>query len=200
MKKPSILDLRPTQFVLGVREIESKTTRMKKFTKPELMDYCNDHKIPVVIGPKQELYMIDHHHFARACWEQEVDLYTLKLVKDLSHKNEKAFWNFMIRERWVYLNDQFGMGPHSPSALPSDIRCLADDPYRSLVWEVLNEGSIRKQNIPFFEFEWAQFFRLNLDVHLHSKSNFRTAIKLAAKLARSSEAKGIPGYRGRAGK
>jgi hypothetical protein len=180
-----------------MKEIEFKVKRIRGFDKKELMEYCNEHKIPVVIGPKQELYMIDHHHFARACWETGVDLYTLKLVKDLSHKSEEDFWNFMIQKEWVYLNDQFGMGPHSPYALPVDIRCLADDPYRSLVWEILDVGAIQKEEIPFFEFKWAAFFRFNLDVRLHSKSNFRNAIKLARKLAQSEAAKGLPGYTAR---
>jgi hypothetical protein len=194
VKQPRILDLRPTQFVLGMKEIESKVSKMTAFNNKEMLAYCADHKIPVVIGPKEELYMIDHHHFARACWETNVEAYSVKIIKDLSNKNEKDFWNFMIREEWVYLNDQFGVGPHSPLAFPSDIRCLADDPFRSLAWAVLDEGFIKKQNIPFFEFKWAAFFRFNLDIPLHSKSNFKMAIALAIKLAQSKAAQGLPGF------
>ena len=159
-----------------------------------MTDYCKEHEIPVVMGPKKELYMIDHHHFARACWEKGVDIYTVKVIKDLSHKDEKDFWNFMIAKGWCYLNDQFGMGPHTPYALPGDIRCLADDPFRSLVWEMLDAGAIKKQDIPFFEFKWAAFFRMNLDIPLRSKSNFKTAITLAKKLSRSKNAEDLPGF------
>ena len=194
MKLPHILDLHPTQFVLGTKEIESKITKITAFNKKELQAYCSDHRIPVVIGPKQELYMIDHHHFARTCWELNISSYLIKIVKDLSNKNEKDFWNFMIDKEWVYLNDQFGMGPHSPDALPNDIRCLADDPFRSLAWAIVDAGFIKKKTIPFFEFKWAAFFRRNLNVPLHSKSNFKTAIDLAKKLARSAAAKDLPGF------
>ena len=195
MKKiPAILDLRPTQFVLGMKEIEAKVTKMSSFSKKELADYCAKHVIPVVIGPKKEMFMIDHHHFARACWEQKISNYSIKIVKDLSHKTEKEFWNFMISKKWVYLHDQFGMGPHSPYALPVDVRCMSDDPFRSLVWVILNEGKIRKHDIPFFEFEWAAFFRVNLDMQLHSKSNFKAAITIAKKLAKSKSAEGLPGF------
>ncbi len=194
MKQPSILDLRPTQFVLGMKEIESKISKMAAFTEREMRAYCDDHEIPVVIGPKKELYMIDHHHFARACWEQKVDSYSVKVVQNLSRKNEKDFWNIMISKGWTYLHDQFGMGPHSPLSLPTDVRCLADDPYRSLAWAVLENGFIKKQDIPFFEFQWAAFFRLNLDIPLRSKSNFKTAISLAQKLARSKAARELPGF------
>ena len=194
MKRPGILDLRPTQFVLGMKEIESKVAKIRSFKKKELVAYCEDHEIPVVVGPENELYMIDHHHFARACWEEKVDLYSIKIVKNLSHKSEKDFWNIMVRDGWVYLNDQFGVGPHAPDSLPTDIRCLADDPFRSLAWAVLDEGFIEKQDIPFFEFQWAAYFRRNLEIPLHSKSNFKSAINLAKKLARKQGAQHLPGF------
>ena len=194
MQRPHITDLRPTQFVLGMKEIEAKIFKMHSFKKKELVAYCDDHIIPVVIGPKKELYMIDHHHFARACWEEKIDLFTIKVVKDFSHKSEKEFWNAMISKEWTYLHDQFGKGPHSPAALPYDVRCLADDPFRSLAWAVIEAGGIKKQKVPFFEFKWAAFFRRNLDIQLHSKSNFKTAITVATKLAKSKEASDLPGY------
>ncbi len=194
MRRPGILDLRPTQFVLGMKEIESKITKMSAFTKKQLQAYCDDHVIPIVIGPRGEPYLIDHHHFARACWELDVDLFTVKVLKDYRHKSEKGFWNLMIRKDWVYLYDQFGVGPHSPYALPADIRGLADDPFRSLVWAVLDAGAIEKQDLPFFEFKWAMFFRFNLHLPLHAKSDFRDAIAAAKKLATSKAARKLPGY------
>lgn len=194
MKKINVLDLRPTQFVFGVREIEAKLKKMKNFKGSELQDYIDDHVIPVVQGPKNELYLIDHHHFARACWEQGVQDFKIKIIKDLSHLDLPTFWNFMIQEEWVYLHDQFGMGPHSPFSLPSDIRCLADDPYRSLVWELIDAGHIKKDKVPFFEFQWAAYFRFNLDLKLHSKSNFKVAIEKAKKLCHSKAAVGLPGF------
>ncbi len=194
MKQPKLLELRPTQFVLGMKEIEAKILKMKSFSQNELKAYCDDHEIPVVLGPGKEMYLIDHHHFARACWEQDVDLYKIKVIKDLSHKKEQDFWNFMVRKSWVYLHDQFGMGPHTPAALPNDIRCLADDPFRSLAWAVLDAQCIKKQDIPFFEFQWAEFFRLNIAVPLHSKSNFKQALNLAKKWARSKAASDLPGF------
>lgn len=193
-KKINILDLRPTQFVLGMKEIEAKLKKIRKFNAKQLEDYCSDHIIPVVIGPLNEYYMIDHHHFARACWEQNVEGFSIKIVEDLSHKSEKDFWNYMIAKEWTSLNDQFGLGPHSPNALPNDIRCMADDPYRSLAWAVIDAGHIKKHKLPFFEFKWAAFFRRNLEVNLHSKSNFKLAIKLAIELSRSKGAKELPGF------
>jgi hypothetical protein len=194
MKKPRLLSLRPCQFVLGQKEVEAKIAKMSSLSSKELNQYCNEHVIPVVVGPRNELYIIDHHHFARACWELGSDHYEVEVLKNLSRLSGTEFWNEMIRRHWVYLFDQFGMGPHAPSALPSDIRCLADDPYRSLVWRLIDAGLIKKQKVPFFEFQWAAFFRMNLDVRLHSKSNFKAAIKLASKLAKSKGADHLPGF------
>jgi hypothetical protein len=197
MKKPGILELRPTQFVLGIKEIEDKVSKMGKMKDKELSAYIKDHEIPVVIGPKEQIYMIDHHHFARACWELKIDSFLLQEIKDLSDMSEEQFWNAMVKKEWVYLHDQFGMGPHSPYDLPMDIRCLADDPYRSLAWALRDIGLIEKHDEPFFEFKWAAFFRRNLDVRLHSKSKFKDAIAQAKRLAESKAASHLPGYVGR---
>jgi hypothetical protein len=196
-KQISILELRPTQFVLGIKEITSKVEKMSKASPSDLKKYCQEHVIPVVMGPKNQYFMIDHHHFARACWETKTEGFQIQILKDLSHLPEKDFWNYMIKNDWTYLHDQFGLGPHSPSALPTDIRCLADDPYRSLAWAVRENGAFKKVDVPFFEFKWAAFFRQNLTVPLHSKSDFKNAIKEATLFARSAEASHLPGYSGK---
>ena len=194
MKKIDILELRPTQFVLGMKEIEYKVKKITAMNAKELQAYCDDHIIPVVIGPGNQNFLIDHHHFARACWETKVKVYSIKIIKDLSDLHEKEFWNMMIKKGWTYLHDQFGMGPHLPSALPMDIRCMADDPYRSLVWAVIDTGGIKKVDVPFFEFQWGVFFRQNLTIRLFSKSDFKDAIKNAMKLAATTDAAHLPGY------
>jgi len=196
MKKPAILDLRPTQFVLGMKEIEAKVEKINAFKGKDLESYCKDHVIPCIIGPRKQVYMIDHHHYVRACWETNVDAYEIDVIKDLSDLDDKTFWNTMVKKDWCYLHDQFGLGPHSPADLPMDIRCLADDPYRSLAWKIRDMGGIKKVNEPFFEFKWARFFRMNLEVRLHSKSEFKDAIAQASKLAASKAAAHLPGYVG----
>jgi hypothetical protein len=194
MKKIPLLNLRPCQFVLGMKEVDSKISAMQKMSAKELDKYCREHVIPAVMGPGKELYIIDHHHFARACWEVKCEDYRINIIKDLSKLTELDFWDEMIKREWVYLQDQFGLGPHSPSSLPADIRCLSDDPYRSLVWALVDAGSIKKQTTPFFEFKWGAFFRMHLDLCLHSKSDFKRAIKLATKFAKSKAADHLPGY------
>lgn len=195
-KKPPILSLRPTQFVLGMREVEAKVKILTGLKKAGRAEFCREHVIPVVLGPRKEPFLIDHHHFARACWETGTEEYVVRVVKDLHKASGKDFWNFMVRKGWVYLHDQFGLGPHSPWALPTDVRYLADDPFRSLVWEAIARGWIRKQNVPFFEFQWAQLLRRNLERPLHSKSDFKQALNAVRALIRSDAARGLPGFRG----
>jgi len=197
MKNTNILDLCPTQFVLGMKEIEYKVEKIKKFSDRELKKYCDDHVIPVVIGPRKQHYLVDHHHFARACWETGAEHYSTEVIKDLSHLDVKDFWNVMIKNNWTYLHDQFGMGPHSPLSLPSDIRCMADDPYRSLAWALVNNEVIKKIDVLFYEFQWAAFFRQNLEVALHSKSDFKESIRQATQLAKSKSAAHLPGFKKR---
>ncbi len=195
MKTPGILKLRPTQFVLGMKEVESKIDKIEKFSKKEWERYSHEHVVPVIFGWDREHYLIDHHHFIRACWETRREDYEIQILKDLSHLSETAFWKEMMRNGWTYLHDQFGHGPHPPQALPMDIRCLADDPFRSLVWCVIDHGGIEKHKIPFFEFKWAEYFRKNMDCNLHSKSDFRDALNQALQLASAKAASHLPGFK-----
>ena len=197
MKRPDLLSLRPSQFVLGMKEVEYKIAKMHKMKQRELRDFCDAHVIPLVLGPGEEPFILDHHHFARSCWELGIEEYSVRVIEDLSKLSRPQFWNKMVARDWTYLHDQFGLGPHSPSALPLDIRCLADDPFRSLVWAVIEKEGIEKQKIPFFEFKWAQFFRLNLSVQLHSKSDFTDATNLAFDLASSQLADHLAGFTGK---
>jgi hypothetical protein len=194
MKKIDITHLSPTQFVLGMKEVNAKIAKMSKMSESELKAYCEDHHIPVVKGPGESVYMIDHHHFARACWELDVEDYKLDLVLDLSHLEEKEFWTEMKKRKWTYLMDQFGNGPHSPELLPVSVRSMGDDPLRSLVWMLVDGGVIEKSKVPFFEFHWAEFFRANLGMSLRSKSDFKEAYKKAAELARTDKTSNLDGW------
>ena len=191
--KPSILELRPTQFVLGMMEVEFKLSRIKRMNAKLMKAYIDDNVIPVIIGPKKEMYIIDHHHFARSCWEKGITSYKIGVIEDLSGLSEKKFWKVMIEKKWTYLMDQFGSGPHEPQDLPPNIAYMANDSYRSLAWALRHEGLIQKHSKPFFEFEWGAFFRLNLGFSLN-QSSFEKALVKARKLARSKRARKLPGY------
>jgi hypothetical protein len=195
LSKVTILNLRPTQFALGMREVEAKTSKLVKLGPDERHDYLRDHPVPLVLGPEGVPYLIDHHHLARAAWEVGIKELATETRADLSHLSESKFWEQMAHEGWVYLHDQFGKGPHLPDLLPLDVRGLADDPFRSLAWAVREEKGYDKSPIPFCEFRWAEFLRKHIVDH-PMKMGFELALKKALLLCHKSEAKSLPGYIG----
>ena len=125
----------------------------------------------------------------------------------------------MHQSNWVYLFDENGGGPQAPATLPRHIKDLKHDPYRSLAWLVRDHHGYLKNDAPFSEFKWANFFRTHilLDQDLlagkHTFDEFRASsvdehgtleltddgkevIDEAMFLASSAEARGLPGFRG----
>jgi hypothetical protein len=191
--KRHVSDLRPTQFAVGMFEVERKARKLRGLKSKELDEYLDAHPVPVVLCRDGQAHVIDHHHLVRACWEVGVDKVVTQVEADLSHLGAEAFWEEMIRRKWVHLYDQFGRGPHEPLNLPLNVRGLADDLYRSLAWAVREEGGYQKTPVPFCEFRWADYLRKKLVVQ-RSEEGFRKAIDEALRLARSEEASHLPGY------
>lgn len=194
--KISVLDLKPTQFALGLREVSRKAAELKAMSHDERHDYLRSRPVPVVISAKKHLHLVDHHHLTRACWEIGVEEIPVEIKADLGHLSTKDFWDEMRRAAWVHLHDQFGAGPHPPQVLPEDIRGLADDPYRSLAWALRHSGYYDKTEIPFAEFLWADFLRKIIVVE-PGDAGFRRALAAAEQLASSPKAKHLPGWRER---
>ncbi|MGC2715725.1 MAG: ParB-like protein, partial [Pseudolabrys sp.] len=62
----AILDLRPTQMTVGMREVKAKRERWRAEKAKKGEKFLGKHMIPVILGPKHRHYVIDHHHLARA--------------------------------------------------------------------------------------------------------------------------------------
>lgn len=193
--KTHVLELRPTQFALGMREVEVKVEKLTKMTEKERDEYLHEHRVPVIRARSGHLYLIDHHHLVRACWEARVNHVRVEEKADLSHLVEEKFWQEMKAAGWVYLHDQFGKGPHPPQFLPIDVRGLADDPFRSLAWELREKKGFNKSDKPFCEFTWADFLRRHLDTH-PGRLGYEQALAHALELCHRPEAKHLPGYVG----
>lgn len=183
--KKCILDLKPTQFSLGFKDVDNKIDRIKKH------GHDATKKVPVVAGPDGLLYIIDHHHFVRAMWECGHHHVEVDIVANYSHLSEKKFWSKMKKMKYVFLLDAFGKGPHSPYDLPSSIRCMSDNPYRSLAWILREAGAFNKSTVPFAEFYWAQLLRKNLKATDIFSSN---ALQKATKICRT-KGKKLPGFK-----
>ena len=190
--KAEVLKLRPTQMAVGLREVDKKIAKLKS---KDGKKYLKSMPVPVVLGPRGHVYMIDHHHLARAAWEAGYKKVHTTLAADLSKLSDAEFWKTMKEKKWVYPYDQLGGGPHNPIDLPENVRGMADDPYRSVAGEVRERGGYEKSTAPFSEFLWAQFFRAHLTVH-PVYHGFEAAMAQAMKLARSRAARRLPGWIG----
>ena len=224
--KLRIKDLSPTQFAVGKAEIEVRAGRMRKKLKKDpgkLHDYLRVRPIPIVVRGDR-FYLVDHHHLVRALYDVEnasrgknICVY-VKVLGNASSLEEVYFWKTMHADNLVYLFDQAGGGPQPPQTLPAHIKDLAFDPYRSLAWIVREQHGYIKNNVPFSEFKWANFFRtrvlLDQDIlagkhtfddfafevdehgHLELTDDGREVIDEVMFLAASDEACGLPGFRG----
>ena len=57
-----IKELRPTQITVGMREVESKRRHWREKSGARGAKFLGSHMIPVILGPKDRHYIIDHHH------------------------------------------------------------------------------------------------------------------------------------------
>jgi hypothetical protein len=190
----SIKDLRPTQITVGMREVAQKRKGWREKHGKKAGKFLASHMIPVVLGPKDRRYVTDHHHLARALWDDGVKHVATTVVLDLSQLEEDSFW-FVLDNRGLMhpFDDRGRRRPHRE--IPGSIDELIDDPYRSLAGELRRAGGYAKDTTPFSEFLWADFLRRRIDREEIEK-HFERAADEALKLARSQQADYLPGWCG----
>jgi hypothetical protein len=197
MIKPiPILSLRPTQMTVGMREVKEKRKRWREQKKKKQAESLGKHMIPVIRGPDQRYYVVDHHHLARALHEEGVTDILVTMIGDLSMVEKDAFWGVMDNKRWVYPYDVKGDRRHFKD-LPKSITELKDDPFRSLAGELRRVGGFAKDTTPFSEFLWADFLRRNISNKV-VEENFAKAMEKSLALAKSPAAVYLPGWCGAA--
>jgi hypothetical protein len=190
-----ILDLRPTQMTVGMREVKEKRKRWREQkSKKKQADSLGKHMIPVVRGPDKRYYVVDHHHLAHALHDEGVKDILVTVIGDLSMVEQEAFWGVMDNKRWVYPYDAKGERRHFKD-LPKSIEDLKDDPFRSLAGELRRAGGFAKDTTPFSEFLWADFLRRKISRKV-VEDNFTKAVEKGLSLARSRDAIYLPGWCG----
>jgi hypothetical protein len=192
-----ILSLKPTQMTVGMREVEEKRKRWREHDKKKQADLLGSHLIPVVHGPDERYYVIDHHHLARALYDEGVKNVLVTIVGDLTMVEREAFWGVMDNKRWVYPYDAKGERRHFRD-LPKSIAALKDDPFRSLAGELRRMGGFAKDTTPFSEFLWADYLRRQLS-RKAVEANFDKAVEKGMAAAKSKNATYLPGWCGPAG-
>ena len=150
--------------------------------------------IPVIMGPDDRHYVIDHHHLARALHEEGVKNVLVTVVANLSMVDRDTFWTFLDNRSWMHPFDDKGRRRHYKD-IPKSVRDLVDDPFRSLAGELRRAGGFAKDTTPFSEFLWADFLRRRIKRKL-VEHDFDRAIITAMKFAKSQEAIFLPGWCG----
>jgi len=189
-----ILSLRPTQMTVGMREVKEKRKRFREHKTKKQGELLGKHMIPVVRGPDEHYYVVDHHHLARALHDEGIKDILVTLIGDLTMVGRDAFWGVMDNKRWVYPYDTKGERRHFKD-LPKSITDLKDDPYRSLAGELRRAGGFAKDTTPFSEFLWADFLRRHVPRKIVDE-HFSKAMEKALELAKGNDSIYLPGWCG----
>jgi hypothetical protein len=190
-----ILSLRPTQMTVGMREVKEKRKRWRDHkSKKKRAELLGTHMIPVVLGPDQHYYVVDHHHLARALHDEGVKDILVTIIGDLSMVDRDAFWGVLDNKRWVYPYDAKGERRHFKE-IPKTVVDLKDDPFRSLAGELRRAGGFAKDTTPSSEFLGADFLRRNMSRKV-VEADFEKGLEKALALAKGKAAIYLPGWCG----
>jgi hypothetical protein len=194
VKPVPISELRPTQITVGMREVTAKRAHWREQGGRKGAEFLGKHMIPVVLGPKDRHYIIDHHHLARALHEEGVDNVLIVAVANLSKLEPDSFWFVMENRNFMHAYDDKGRR-RDYTDIPKSVSALVDDPFRSLAGELRRAGGYAKDTTPFSEFLWADFLRRRIKRKM-VESNFSHAVEKALELAKSRDAGYLPGWCG----
>ena len=186
--------LRPTQMTVGYREVAAKRRQWREAKADKRLQILGRHAVPVVLGPKQRMYVVDHHHLARALLEEGEATAAVYVLADLSHVDKPAFWTVLDNSGWCHAYDAKGRR-RELSDIPKSLKDMADDPYRSLAGQLRRSGGFAKTDKPFSEFIWADFLRRRVDEDLVDQ-DFAGALVEALEFARGEDARYLPGWCG----
>jgi hypothetical protein len=194
LKSVAVMDLRPTQITVGMREVAAKRKRWREEGKHKKPQFLGQHMIPVVLGPKERHYIIDHHHLALALHHEGVDGVLISVVANLHNLDPDSFWFVLDNHNWMHPFDANGRR-RGYADIPKSVRGLVDDPFRSLAGELRRAGGFAKDTTPFSEFLWADFMRRRIK-RKAVEDNFDHALERALQIAKSRDADYLPGWCG----
>ena len=186
--------LRPTQLTVGYLEVTIKAREWARLPRKRLKAELESHVFPAVIGPKGEHFIIDHHHLGIALIEQGVKDGYVAVLDDLSYLELPVFWRTLEFRSWSHPYDRRGRRCEYRD-MPRRLKDMQDDPYRSLAGLVRRAGGYAKDEAPFVEFLWADYFRPRVSARLVRREPMR-ARQAALRLAHSEEARYLPGWSG----
>ena len=189
-----IKDLRPTQITVGFREVAEKRRQWRDQAHDKGSEFLGRHMIPVIWGPKERHYIVDHHHLCRALHDEGVEDILVNVIADLRTLKKQEFWVYLDNRDWCHAYDAAGER-RDFADIPTSVGNLRDDPYRSLAGELRRAGGYAKDITPFSEFIWADFLRRRIKPKLLA-DNFSAALTRSLKLAKAESASYLPGWCG----
>lgn len=185
--------LRPTQLTLGLEDVNKRANKMAQLDAEGLNKLLMKKSIPYVIGPRNEIYIVDHHHLCRALWI--IGQKKAVLGKELANWSDlevREFWRKMDMSGYCWAIDSEGhRRPYS--AIPKHVRELTDNVWRSLARAVRGHA-FSNEDTPFQEFIWGDYFRTFMSQRL-LEQDFELAKKVATSVAHLKEAEDLPGYK-----
>jgi hypothetical protein len=195
LERVRLTHLRPTQLTVGYLEVALKARAWARLAKKQRKVELDSHVIPAVLGPAREPYIIDHHHLGIALMEAGVRDAFVSVLDDLSWLEPAVFWRTMEFRAWAHPYDRRGRRCEYRE-MPRRLRELRDDPYRSLAGLVRRAGGFAKDEAPFVEFLWADYYRTRVPARLIQEQP-RRATRLGVRLAHAADARYLPGWNGK---
>lgn len=213
-------NLKPTQFNFG-EEYVKQNYNLFKYQPKKYQNYLCKSPIEIVIGSKKNsgFYVVDGHHRLKIIElfrNLQASDFTVvaKVTKNYrlvsANLEPKDFWNSMIADNYVYLNDRGET--KATEQLPKTFAGMTNDPYISLVSFIRDD----KQKYCFDnelssfqnygELYWADYFRNYKGLELYTDKKIYNYYKnriiyFASKnpekkknICKSLEASHLPGY------
>ena len=193
----AIAKLHPTQWCIGLAEVWSRQIDFSSESPQERLAYLKRKPVPLVRSGFGDLWMVDRHHRLRGLLGLDPQAKAWGyLIADLTSSESSEVLAFLEQQGWMYLYDGRGQGPRLAMDLPHSLMDLDDDPYRSLVWKLKQEGAIKPQpQIPYHEFRWGAWLRRR-PLPPFSSRRLEPALAPARRLVCSQAAANMPGWRG----
>lgn len=193
----AIARLQPTQLCVGLAEVRRRQRDFIAESRDQRRRYLGTRPVPLVRDAAGSLWMVDRHHRLRALIELDPNATAFGyVVLELPSRERTEALAALAQRGWLYLHDGRGLGPLPATALPTSLQGLLDDPYRSLVWKLKQEGVIAPAPlIPFHEFRWGAWLRRR-PLPPFSSDRLEPALPAARALARSAAAAQLAGWKG----
>src|SRR5215471_18312272 len=138
-----LIELRPTQITVGMREVHAKQKSWQEQDPKKRAEFLGRHMIPVIRGPKDRLYVLDHHHLSLALHNEGVENVLVSALVDLRTLSKDEFWVYLDNRAWVHPYDASGRRCDFDD-IPKKIAGLKDDPFRSVAGELRRIGGFAK--------------------------------------------------------